>query len=149
MPSPFVFVSEKQEENKMQEQTIKLFTTKDTSEKRVADHLQRIIDDGNTTLEEKIIQCAKTITECFAYIKFEAKKQASNGCAMIDDDVVYGWAVHYYEELGKPKGYKQPKTANASPKDATAKSSSATSQTEIKQAKPAEVKNEQLTFDLF
>lgn len=40
----------------------------------------------------------KNIKDCCAYINSQAKKQASNGCAAILDDVVFGWAVHYYDE---------------------------------------------------
>ena len=41
---------------------------------------------------------SKNLDSCLAYIKSEAKKQAKNGCAAIEDAVVYGWAVHYYQE---------------------------------------------------
>ena len=41
---------------------------------------------------------SKNLDSCVAYIKSEAKKQAKNGCAAIEDAVVYGWAVHYYME---------------------------------------------------
>lgn len=40
----------------------------------------------------------KSIKECCTYIMQEARKEAKNGCAAIPDDVVYGWAVHYYDE---------------------------------------------------
>ena len=40
----------------------------------------------------------KNIKDCCSYITSQAKKQAINGWAMIEDDVVYGWAVHYYDE---------------------------------------------------
>ena len=40
----------------------------------------------------------KNIKDCCTYITGRAKKEASNGCAMIEDDVVFGWAVHYYDE---------------------------------------------------
>lgn len=40
----------------------------------------------------------KSIDECCAYIMQQAKKQAVKGCAAVSDDVVYGWAVHYYDE---------------------------------------------------
>lgn len=40
----------------------------------------------------------KSIEECCSYIRSQAKKQADSGCAMIEDDVVFGWAVHYYDE---------------------------------------------------
>ena len=41
---------------------------------------------------------SKNLDSCVAYIKSQAKKQAKNGCAAIEDAVVYGWAVHYYQE---------------------------------------------------
>ncbi|BES59908.1 PcfK-like family protein [Dysgonomonas capnocytophagoides] len=40
----------------------------------------------------------KNIKDCCSYITSQAKKQASNGCAAISDDIVFGWAVHYYDE---------------------------------------------------
>ena len=54
-------------------------------------HIQK---DGKTLLNKKTLD---------GFMKFacdEAKKQAEKGasCACIDDDVVYGWAVHYFEE---------------------------------------------------
>ena len=39
----------------------------------------------------------KNIKDCCSYITSQAKKQASNGCAAISDDIVFGWAVHYYD----------------------------------------------------
>lgn len=44
------------------------------------------------------------IKDCFKYIVSQAKKQALNNCAMIEDTVVYKWARDYYtEELPKDK----------------------------------------------
>ncbi len=40
----------------------------------------------------------KNINECCAYITSQAKKAATGNCAVISDDVVFGWAVHYYDE---------------------------------------------------
>lgn len=40
----------------------------------------------------------KNIKDCCNYITSQAKKQVSNGCAAISDDIVFGWAVHYYDE---------------------------------------------------
>jgi hypothetical protein len=40
----------------------------------------------------------KNIDDCCKYIMSEAKKKAKGGCAAIEDAVVYGWAVHYYQE---------------------------------------------------
>ena len=54
-------------------------------------HIQK---DGKTLLNKKTLD---------GFMKFacdEAKKQAEKGasCACIEDDVVFGWAVHYFEE---------------------------------------------------
>ena len=54
-------------------------------------HIQK---DGKRLLNKKTLD---------GFLKFacdEAKKQAEKGasCACIDDDVVFGWAVHYFEE---------------------------------------------------
>ena len=41
----------------------------------------------------------KNIDECYDYIVGEARKQCKNSDSVcISDDVVYGWAVHYYDE---------------------------------------------------
>ena len=41
----------------------------------------------------------KNIDECYDYIVSEARKQCKNSDSIcISDDVVYGWAVHYYDE---------------------------------------------------
>lgn len=41
----------------------------------------------------------KNIDECYDYIVGEARKQCNDSDSVcISDDVVYGWAVHYYDE---------------------------------------------------
>ena len=54
----------------------------------------RIQKDGKTLLNKK------TLAGFMKYACDEAKKQAGKGAqsACIDDDTVYGWAVHYFEE---------------------------------------------------
>ena len=54
----------------------------------------RIQKDGKLLLNKK------TLAGFMKYACDEAKKQAEKGAhsACIDDDVVYGWAVHYFEE---------------------------------------------------
>ena len=54
----------------------------------------RVQKDGKTLINKKTLA---------GFLKFacdEAKKQAEKGAhsACIDDDTVYGWAVHYFEE---------------------------------------------------
>lgn len=41
----------------------------------------------------------KSIEECIKYIYSQARKLANGGNAVgVDDETVYGWAVHYYDE---------------------------------------------------
>lgn len=56
-------------------------------------HLMSIPD-----MDAKMRNPNKTITDMFKYIEKQARKQAVNGCAMIEDQEVFGWAVHYYDE---------------------------------------------------
>lgn len=56
----------------------------------------KIVKDGKTLLNKK------TLADFLKFACNEAKIQAEKGAqsACIDDDTVYGWAVHYFEEDG-------------------------------------------------
>lgn len=58
------------------------------------EHGVRVQKDGQTLIS------AKTLEGFMKYAGEQARKQAAKGAnyAMIDDDVVYGWAMHYFEE---------------------------------------------------
>lgn len=70
-------------------------TAKDNNQKIVLDYLKK---NASESLKEKISKGTKTLAQCWAYITGEAKKQAQNGCAVIDDQTVFGWAIHFFEE---------------------------------------------------
>lgn len=78
--------------------------------------LKYLEENASDILVEKINSGNKTLEQCFVYIKNQAKKEAQSGCAMIEDKVVYGWAVHFFEEdeieaevKGKAKPIPEPK----------------------------------------
>lgn len=54
--------------------------------------------NGDEHFKQKLIETDKTIDGCISYIKSEAKKTAVNGCAMVEDDVVWYQARHYFLE---------------------------------------------------
>ena len=58
------------------------------------EHGVRVQKDGKTLIS------TKTLDGFMKYASEQARKQAAKGAnyAMIDDDVVYGWAMHYFEE---------------------------------------------------
>lgn len=68
---------------------------KTNNEKLVLDYL---VKNASYTLVEKINNGKKTLSQCWSYIVSEAKKQAENGCACIDDATMFGWAIHFFEE---------------------------------------------------
>lgn len=88
---------------------------KTQNEKLILQHLEKNASD---VLIEKINSGKKTLKECWEFIKGEARKKAVNGCACVDDETVYGWAMHFFEEDGiKPKKTRQPVCDVDSPKD--------------------------------
>ena len=64
-------------------------------EEVLKDYLDQNASEALTT---KINKGAKTLTQCAGYIKSEAKRQAQSGCAVIEDKVVFGWCIHFFEE---------------------------------------------------
>ena len=52
-------------------------------------------------MNEKYLNEEKSLTQMVEYIKSEARKKATNNMAMIEDQVVYGWAIHYFDESNK------------------------------------------------
>lgn len=50
------------------------------------------------SVAKNLLKPNKSIEECCKYITEEARKLAKNGCAAVEDSVVFGWAVHYYDE---------------------------------------------------
>ena len=82
--------------------TLKL-EAKNESEKRVLEYLET---NASEVLREKINAGNKTLKGFFRYASEEARRAAVNGCACIEDKVVYGWAVHYFEEdeIKEPAG---------------------------------------------
>ena len=70
-------------------------------EENVSDILAGKINNGVLIKKDgKILLNRKTLDGFMTYANEEAKKLAEKGAkaACIDDDVVFGWAVHYFEE---------------------------------------------------
>jgi len=62
-----------------------------------------LCDQEDESLMQNIMKEGKSIKGALAYAKSKAQKEAENGVAMIDDEVVYGWVVEYFasEEVKK------------------------------------------------
>lgn len=58
-------------------------------------------------MNDKYLNETKSLKSMVDFIKGQAKKQAKNGMAMIEDEVVYGWAIHYWDENNKDLDIKE------------------------------------------
>ena len=66
---------------------------KDTALLKIVDYLLSRKDMNDKYLNEE-----KSLKQMVEFIKGQAQKKANNGMAMIEDEVVYGWAIHYFDE---------------------------------------------------
>lgn len=70
---------------------------KETYKKSIAGYLAARCEK-DTTLAEAVKKPGKTLDGVIAYVVSEAKKQAQNNVAIIPDEEVFNWAVHYILE---------------------------------------------------
>lgn len=70
-------------------------TASDKNQQLLLDYLEQNASDE---LAGKINGGKRTLSDCWGFIRNKAKRQASGGCAVISDEEVFGWAVHYFEE---------------------------------------------------
>ena len=52
----------------------------------------KIIKDSRTLINKK------DLNNFMKYAANEARKSAVNNCAIIEDEIVFGWAIHFFEE---------------------------------------------------
>lgn len=57
-----------------------------------------------TQMNQYYLKEEKNLKEMAEYIKKLAKKQATNGVAVVEDDVVYQWAMEYFIKTNKELG---------------------------------------------
>lgn len=55
-------------------------------------------------MNEKYLNEEKSLKQMVDFIKSKAKEKAKDGMAMIKDDVVFGWAIHYFDETNEDLG---------------------------------------------
>ena len=96
---------------------------KDGTEQKVLDYLNA---NASPTLTGKINDGKKTLKGALEYAKSEAKKLAKgSGSIMVDDDTVYGWIIHFFEEDSieekKPRGTTTPGKVKKATKKEVAK----------------------------
>lgn len=70
-------------------------TANGANEKAVLAYIEA---NASENLVQRINSGTKTLEGCWKFIVAEARKKAVKGCACIEDKVVFGWAIHYFEE---------------------------------------------------
>lgn len=79
--------------------------------------LEKTKNPMEKALGEYILSLGREVKEganlmgCAAKVKEKAKAQASGGCAIIEDSVVYGWAREYFGVAGEAPAPKAPEPA--------------------------------------
>lgn len=76
------------------------FAAKNDTEKRLLDWLEA---NASEALREKIAALPEgapvNLSAAWDYIQAEARKLLKSKSGMVDDDVVWGWLCHYYEDV--------------------------------------------------
>ena len=70
-------------------------TANGPTEQRILDYL---ISNASTMLVEKINAGTKTLAGALNYAKTQARELADGNCVCVDDDTVFGWVIHFFEE---------------------------------------------------
>lgn len=94
----YVAKLEEQEQAKIQEAINKIDAEADSMKNDVAVRITSyIIDNYITNAEnaEKVMD--KALSDCISSVKNKARKQAKNGCAMIEDRTVWNWVEEFYK----------------------------------------------------
>lgn len=73
--------------------------------------------EADKGLADDVLISAKTYEKCFEYIKGKAMSHQKDGCAYIEDSVVYEWAEDYFHAEEKPKEKKVPNNTAVKDKD--------------------------------
>lgn len=66
-------------------------------EKMLLEYLTKYASED---LAQRINNGTKTLAQCWNYIVSVARKKAVGNCACVEDNTVYGWMMHFFEEDG-------------------------------------------------
>ena len=81
-----------------------LLRAKEGPQTIIRDYLE---ENASDELVEKINSGYKTMDECWDYIYNQARENSKGNSVCFEDKVVFGWAVHFFEEEGNVKPEKK------------------------------------------
>lgn len=89
--------------------------TKNNEFSTVVNQYLQNMAEHDEAFAERFANKEKSIVKCCDYIVNQARKQAVKSAAVVQDDVVFGWAAHYYQETNEDlanEGKEKTKTTN-------------------------------------
>ncbi len=92
--------------------------------------------NASEDLKRRAAAEGKTAAGALAYAKGQARKLAVGGCACVEDETVYGWAMHYFEDEDAARW--EPKKPAAKPSEGEKKTVGAEKPEAETAGKPAE-----------
>ena len=123
---------------------------KDYLEQNASDVLADKINNGVLIEKDgKMLISKKTLDGFMSYATEEAKKASEKGArfACIEDSVVFGWAIHYFEEDSiEGTLYNEDGTEYKKPTPKKEKKKPASKSTQKEETPPAKEKPSQMTF---
>lgn len=57
-----------------------------------------LLENMDAALKEKILNGNKALADCWQYIIEKARKNLNGKSGAVKSDVVFGWALHYFQE---------------------------------------------------
>lgn len=60
--------------------------------------LQYLEENASDVLVEKINSGNKTMDDCWQFIYKQARENSKGNSACFEDQIVFGWAIHFFEE---------------------------------------------------
>lgn len=109
--------------------------------KKVAEYLINRED-----MNERLANEEKNLIDMWNYIREEARKEAVNNCAVLEDQDVYNLAVHYFDETNEALGIN--KTKKTTPKAETKKQEAKTEENASNTKQDAQVQQEEKKADV-
>jgi hypothetical protein len=92
--------------------------TKNNEFSTVVNQYLQNMAEHDEAFAEKFANKEKSIVKCCDYIVNQARKQAVKSAAIVQDDVVFGWAAHYYQETNEDLANEgKEKAQDAKPKE--------------------------------
>lgn len=110
--------------------------------------LQYLEANASDVLAEKINNGSKTLEGCWKFIEGQAKKKAKGKNSIaVQDQEVFGWAIHFFEEDDIKEAEKKAETVKATPAEIKKVEKKPEPKKEPKKEEPKQLEGQITLFD--